>query len=287
MLIAPLSKKPELFAALPPAEVQRKLNEELKVFRSDTGKVRQIHDTLATLKTDLADKVKKLREAELALEQHKAKIKKQIEDGEECLRETKERTEQDFHFEMFTENSMFTTEDLARSCACDVGVRPTDRFAIVNWPSGSTQITLVSPAVGHSAAVGNVPFTYPQTGWKAEVRKVSGWIGIGVIANETPAAQSYGDSSSYMWACSGSVYGGGTNAPNLGGWAGWQNGDCAIFRMDTDAGVLKMFHGRLGQTFLMNGLPTNFKWRVSINMHSGGDRVVVSHATPEEMQRLQ
>ena len=117
--------------------------------------------------------------------------------------------------------------------------------------------------------------------WKATIASGSRFMPLGVIGNGGPGAMSYGDATTFAWAGNvNQVYIAGKNHAGHGGFAGWQDGDVAVFKLE--AHQLSMQLQRLpGRTFTIN---TNAQrqLRVYASAYDPGARVTLSQAAPGE-----
>lgn len=139
----------------------------------------------------------------------------------------------------------------------------------------------------HTALVGAVILPCSPVIWKVTVlRLTDNWVGVGVIAAETPPDHSYNQPSSYMWACSNQVYIDGHNNNPFGGWVGWQQGDVAIMKLHAEQGSLKMHHVRLNRIFELTGLLPQHSWRLHVNLHGTSDCIELTHASEDEASPL-
>ena len=99
-----------------------------------------------------------------------------------------------------------------------------------------------------------------------------------MIGNAQPAGNSYNDPTSFGWGSSKQVWIAGKNNQGHGGWAGWQAGDVAVFKLEAQR--LSMRVRRLGdQTFTIdtNGAQN---LRIHVDLAFNGTRVQLSRAEP-------
>jgi hypothetical protein len=116
--------------------------------------------------------------------------------------------------------------------------------------------------------------------WKATVVEVNDWFHLGVIGNAQPADDSKNDPTCFGWGRSTGARIAGQRNSGHGGWAGWQAGDVAVFKLEAQR--LSMRAQRLGdQTFTMdtNGAQN---LRIHVWLHNNGTRVQLSRAEPED-----
>lgn len=117
--------------------------------------------------------------------------------------------------------------------------------------------------------------------WKATIARGSRFMPLGVIGNGEPAAKSYNDATTFAWAGNPKqVYIAGKHNDGHGGFAGWQDGDVAVFKLE--AHQLSMQLQRLpDRTFTIN---TNGQrqLRVYAAAFDPGARVALSQAAPGE-----
>jgi hypothetical protein len=64
-------------------------------------------------------------------------------------------------------------------------------------------------------------------------------------------------------------------------YGGWQTGDEAVFKLDTERNQLKMWHKRSNRIYAID-LPGNTSWRLNFNLHTHPSVVVVSFPSRDE-----
>eukprot|EP01046_Picozoa_sp_COSAG06_P021614 COSAG06_NODE_1633_length_8855_cov_18.666971_2_plen_533_part_00 len=110
------------------------------------------------------------------------------------------------------------------------------------------------------------------------------YVFLGVIGNAQPADGSYSDPTCFGWGAGNGVYIAGKDNRGHGGWASWQAGDVAVFKLE--ARRLSMRVRRLGdQTFTMdtNGAQ-NLRIHVFLDFYAcRPTRVQLSRAEPEDV----
>ena len=62
---------------------------------------------------------------------------------------------------------------------------------------------------------------------------------------------------------------------------GWQTGDEAVLKLDTERNQLKMWHKRSNRIYALD-LPGNTSWRLNFNLHTHPSVVVVSLPSRDE-----
>mmetsp|Transcript_2008 Transcript_2008/g.4360 ORF Transcript_2008/g.4360 Transcript_2008/m.4360 type:complete len:331 (+) Transcript_2008:103-1095(+) len=151
-------------------------------------------------------------------------------------------------------------------------------------------VTHTATSNAHAAVVSKEKIE-DGTYWKIKILtlKKNNWIYAGIVADETPVALSYCDSTSFGWAGNKQVYSKGTkgsNSSNHEGWNGWNSGDEAIFKLETTN--LKMYHKRLNKLFTLPSLPIEMatSWRMHLNLYSTGDKVEILIPTDEEVSLI-
>eukprot|EP01046_Picozoa_sp_COSAG06_P050127 COSAG06_NODE_7867_length_2347_cov_25.032918_2_plen_196_part_00 len=120
----------------------------------------------------------------------------------------------------------------------------------------------------------------PTASSRPTVVEFKSYVLLGVIGNAQPADNSYSDPTCFGWSSDKQVFIAGRNTNGHGGWAGWQAGDVAVFKLEAQR--LSMRVRRLGdRTFTMdtNGAQN---LRIHVYLTKQPTRVQLSRAEPQD-----
>jgi hypothetical protein len=118
--------------------------------------------------------------------------------------------------------------------------------------------------------------------WKVKMLQVFNCVYAGVVGNTSVPWLSYEAPTAYGWGSGNRVVQGGKNSPGEDGWAGWVEGDEAIFRLDMEASRLLMKLVRTNTTYALD-LPRDVpQWHVHIALYFADDIVAVEPVAPDD-----
>eukprot|EP00929_Paragymnodinium_shiwhaense_P091609 TRINITY_DN51526_c0_g1_i1.p1 TRINITY_DN51526_c0_g1~~TRINITY_DN51526_c0_g1_i1.p1 ORF type:complete len:254 (-),score=34.56 TRINITY_DN51526_c0_g1_i1:665-1426(-) len=172
-----------------------------------------------------------------------------------------------------------------------IKLRPTRRVDISEDGSRATRRDWVDRCItwggGNAIIVGDEPLVHHGSSgvavWKVTVKDlIRGWMGIGIIAHESPPQESYYDQSCYMWGSVDEVWSRGECSKQDPDWSDWEKNDEAIFGLDMASSSLQMYHKRIAKLFELHLSPGVTGYRVHLSLAAQPCCVQLSEPSRQE-----